>query len=62
MVVVDHFSKYVVFILMKVPCGVENIVEIFFKHVVKYWGMPLSNLSDLFLGEATRWCRDVDVL
>jgi hypothetical protein len=41
--VVDHFSKYAVFILMKRTCGAENIVHMFFKHIVKYWGIP-SNI------------------
>ena len=43
---VDNFSKYVVFIPMKIPFGAEKTVEFFFKNIVKYWGMPLSIGSD----------------
>ena len=46
MVVVDHFSKYVVFVPTKILCGGEQTAELFFKNIVKYWGMPLSIVSD----------------
>lgn len=46
MVVVDRFSNYVVFVPTKMPCGAEWTVELFFKNIVKYWGMPLSIVSD----------------
>lgn len=46
MVVVDRFSKYVVFVPTKIPCGAERTAELFFKNIVKYWGMPLSIVSD----------------
>ena len=46
MVMVDHFSKYVVFVPTKMHCGAERTVELFFKNIVKYWGMPLSIVSD----------------
>ena len=46
MVVVDRFSKYVVFVPTKIPCGAERIAELFFKNMVRYWGMPLSIVSD----------------
>ena len=46
MVVIDHFSKYVVFIPTKIPCGAEQTTKLFFKNIVKYWGMPLSIVLD----------------
>ena len=46
MVVDDHFSKYVVFVPTKIPCGAEWTAELFFKNIVKYWGMPLSIALD----------------
>jgi hypothetical protein len=46
MVVVDHFSKHVIFVPMKVLCVVEEVVKLFFKNVVKYWGLPLSIVLD----------------
>jgi hypothetical protein len=45
LVMVDRFSKYVVFIVTKMPCSVEE-VKLFFKHIVKYWGLPLNIVSD----------------
>lgn len=46
MVMVDHFSKYDIFVPTKMPCGADRTVELFFKSIVKYWGMPLSIVSD----------------
>ena len=46
MVVVDCFSKYVFFVLTKMPCGAERTAELFFKNIVKYCGMPLSIISN----------------
>lgn len=43
---VDCFSKYVVFVTTKIPCGAEQTADLFFKNIVKYWGMPLSIVSD----------------
>ena len=40
-VVGDIFSKYSIFMPMKIPCVVEKVVKLF-KNVVKYWGLPLS--------------------
>ena len=47
MVIVDHFSNYVIFIPMKMSCGAEKKIH-FFKNVVKYWGIPLSIVSDIY--------------
>jgi len=46
MVMVDRFSKYAIFVPTKMPCGAEWTAELFFKNIVKYWGMPLSIVSD----------------
>ena len=43
---VDQFSKYVVFIVMKMPCSIEEVAKFFFKHIVKYQGPPLNIVSD----------------
>ena len=43
---VDRFSKYDVFVPTKIPCGVKRTAELFFKNIVKYWGMSLSIVSD----------------
>ena len=43
---VDCFSKYVVFVPTKIPCGSERTTELFFKNILKYWGMPLSMVSN----------------
>lgn len=46
MVVVDRFSKYAVFIACKTSCIAEKAAELFFKNVVKNWGIPLNIVSD----------------
>lgn len=43
---VDHFSKYDVFVPTKMPRGAERTAELFFKNIVKYLGMSLSIVSD----------------
>ena len=46
MVVVDRFSKYSVFIAAPVLCSSEVAAELFYKHVVKYFGVPTDIVSD----------------
>ena len=46
MVVVDRFSKYGTFIPALRDCTAEQAAKLFFKHVVKYWGLPRSIVSD----------------
>ena len=46
LVVVDRFSKYVTFIPTPKYCGAEETVRLFFKYVVKYWGVPQHIVSD----------------
>ncbi|KAK3039214.1 hypothetical protein RJ639_027918 [Escallonia herrerae] len=40
LVVVDRFSKYASFIATPKYCSAEYTTQLFFKYVVKYWGMP----------------------
>ncbi|GMQ12089.1 hypothetical protein CsSME_00054546 [Camellia sinensis var. sinensis] len=46
LVVVDRFSKYATFIAAPNECSAEETAKLFFKHVVKYWGLPQSIISD----------------
>lgn len=46
MVVVDRFSKYAVFIPASHACPADEAARLFFKHVVKYWGLPEDIISD----------------
>ncbi|KAM2418624.1 hypothetical protein ACFX1W_025288 [Malus domestica] len=45
-VVVDRFTKYATFIPAPVECTAEVAARLFLKHVVKYWGVPRSIVSD----------------
>ncbi|XP_012437323.1 uncharacterized protein LOC105763601 [Gossypium raimondii] len=42
LVVVDRFSKYATFIPVTKECPAEEAARLFLRHVVKYWGVPLS--------------------
>ena len=46
LVVVDRFSKYVVFIPAPSKCPVEEAMRIFISNVVKHFGMPEDIMSD----------------
>ena len=46
LVVVDKFSKYVVFIPALSECPVKETARIFFSNVVKHFAMPEDILSD----------------
>lgn len=46
LVVVDRFSKYATFIPAPTFCSAEEAARLFFKHVVKYWGIPQNIVSD----------------
>jgi len=54
LVVVDCYSKHATFIATPKECSVEQAARLFFKHVVKYWGLPWSIVSDrdtCFMGQ-----------
>ena len=46
LLVVDRFSKYVVFIPATGECPAEEAARIFFSNVVKHFGMPKDIVSD----------------
>ncbi|TYK15859.1 reverse transcriptase [Cucumis melo var. makuwa] len=46
LVIIDRFSKYATFIPTTKQCSAEMIAQLFFKHVVKLWGVPTSIVSD----------------
>ena len=45
-VVVDRFSKYVMLMATPSTCIVEVTVDLFYKNVVKYFGLPEDIVSD----------------
>lgn len=46
LVVVDRFSKYATFVPTTKYLSAEDTASLFFKHVVKYWGVPQNIVSD----------------
>ncbi|KAK3000962.1 hypothetical protein RJ639_021502 [Escallonia herrerae] len=46
LIVIDRFRKYASFIATPKYCSVEDTTQLFFKYVVKYWGMPQDIVSD----------------
>ena len=46
MVVVERFSKYTTFIPTTAGCTAKGGARLFFKTVLKYWGMPRHIISD----------------
>jgi hypothetical protein len=46
MVIVDRFSKYVVFVATPSVCTTEVAAGLFYKYVVKYFGVPSDVVSD----------------
>ncbi|KAL0310177.1 UNVERIFIED_CONTAM: Transposon Ty3-I Gag-Pol polyprotein [Sesamum calycinum] len=46
LVVVDRFSKYGIFIVAPHACPAETTVELFFKNIAKYFGVPQDIVSD----------------
>ena len=45
-VVVDQFSKYAMFMATLSTCTVEVAFDLFYKNVVKYFGLPKDIVSD----------------
>jgi len=41
-----QYSKYVTFTPAPKECSAEQATCLFFKHVIKYWGLPRSIISD----------------
>ena len=46
MVVVDRFSKYSAFVSSSKLCSFEVAAYLFYKYVVKYFGVPADIVSD----------------
>ena len=46
MVVVYRFSKYTTFIPTTAGCTTKEAARLFFKNMLKYWGMPRHIISD----------------
>ncbi|KAL0554684.1 hypothetical protein IC582_008611 [Cucumis melo] len=46
LVIIDRFSKYATFIPTTRQCSAEMTAQLFFKHVVKLWGVSTSIVSD----------------
>ena len=44
--IIDRFSKYATFVPAPKYVSAEGTAQLFFKYVVKYWGMPKSIISD----------------
>ncbi|KAL0374984.1 UNVERIFIED_CONTAM: hypothetical protein Sradi_3414100 [Sesamum radiatum] len=45
-VVVDRLSKYATFIVAPKHISEEGTAHLFFKQIVKYWGLPKDIISD----------------
>ncbi|KAL0401393.1 UNVERIFIED_CONTAM: Transposon Tf2-11 polyprotein [Sesamum latifolium] len=45
-IVVDRLSKYATFIAAPKHATAEGTAHLFFKHIVKYWGLPKDIVSD----------------
>ena len=46
LVIIDRFSKYATFVPTTKQCSAELTAQLFFKHIVKLWGVPTSIVSD----------------
>ena len=46
MVIMDRFTKYATFVPTSADCKVDEAARLFFKNVVKLWGLPKSIISD----------------
>ena len=45
-VVVDRFSKYSIFIVARELCSSKVDIDLFYKYMVKYFGLPTDIVSD----------------
>ena len=46
LVIIDRFSKYATFVPIPKICSIELTAQLFFKHIVKLWGISSSIVSD----------------
>ncbi|KAL0282786.1 UNVERIFIED_CONTAM: hypothetical protein Sangu_2931700 [Sesamum angustifolium] len=46
LVVVDHFSKYGIFMVAPHACPVEMVIDLIFKNVTKYFDVPQDIVSE----------------
>jgi len=46
MVVVNRFTKYAVFVVAPMVCTAEVAAELFYRNMVKYFGVPSDIVSD----------------
>ena len=46
LVIIDRFSKYATFVPVSKYCSAEETARLFFRNVVKYWGVPQNIVSD----------------
>jgi len=44
--VVDRFSKYAIFMAAPSTCTAEVVADLFYKNVMKYFGLPEDIVSD----------------
>ncbi|KAK3012399.1 hypothetical protein RJ639_010564 [Escallonia herrerae] len=63
LVVVDRFSKYASFIATPKYCSAEDTAQLFFKYVVKYWGMPqdIVRKSPRAISFSEEWRQNIDL-
>ena len=59
MVVADRFSKYVTFMPATVDCTVKEDARLFFKNMVKYWGLSRHISSDRYLHFTGNFWREL---
>ena len=59
LVVVDRFSKYVVFMPASSECPVEEATRIFFSNIVKHFGMLEDIVSDRDTQFTSRFCVEL---
>ncbi|KAA0041499.1 reverse transcriptase [Cucumis melo var. makuwa] len=63
LVIIDRFSKYATFIPTTKQCSAEMTIQLFFKHVVKLWGVPINieYLRHFVNARQKNWVQLLDV-
>ena len=46
LVIVERFSKYTTFVPTPKSCNGKTTTQLFFQHVAKLWGIPMSIIND----------------